>query len=204
MSDFLPALDSSGIFRFKTPIADTVSSQLVLTCKSIRKISELLSSGIDVFQTYYASQNLNNSIYQTDKSNDVSIVGLYSDKANWIYVPSSQIDGYPDNSGVVYRRMGLAIDIGPIEDTYNLDTLHSLLNDLIYSQLGIKPDIRTISLSKASMVKSEDHEAIKSMRMGKINIQSTVYVDLAETKIALNKAIDKIHDLEQYILTTRT
>lgn len=200
MSDFLPTLNSSGVFKIKTPISDAVNTKLIFTCKSIRKISELNSSGVNVYQTYYVANGLSAAVYQSDRSNDISIIGLYSDDASWIYLPSSQLESYPDSSGHAYRRMGLAIDLGPLEESYDLDSLHDLIGSLIYSQLGVTAKVRSMSLSKATMVKSDDHEAIKAMRLGKIEVEKTVFAENKTMAIQLDEARVKIKALEDFII----
>lgn len=200
MSEFLPALNAIGVYKFKTPISTMVNTQAIYQCKSIRKISELIGSGVDVLATYYTPYGLTSVILEEDKKNDISIVGLYSEKADWLYVPSSQLDAYPDSGGVPYRRMAYAIDMGPVEESFDLSILNEILSDVIYSNLGIRPDIRVVSLSKSAMVKTADHEAIKAMRQGKIEIENTTYMQLAQLKEELASARLKIRALEDFIV----
>ena len=199
MNEFLPALNSSGTYKFKKPFSDFINSQTVYQCKSIRKISELISSGVDVFNTYYSPYNIQTVMYEEDKNNDISIIGLYNDTAKWLYVPTTFINSYPDNSGVPYRRIAYAIDIGPIEESFDLSVLNESLSNLVKTNLGIVPDIRIVSLSKPSMVKYDDHIAIKNMRLGKVEVESTLYVELATYKQQLETARAKIKMLEKYI-----
>lgn len=200
MSEFLPALNAIGVYKFKTPISTMVNTQAIYQCKSIRKISELIGSGVDVLATYYTPYGLTSVTLEEDKKNDISIVGLYSEKADWLYVPSSQLDAYPDSGGVPYRRMAYAIDMGPVEESFDLSILNEILSDVIYSNLGIRPDIRVVSLSKSAMVKTADHEAIKAMRQGKIEIENTTYMQLAQLKDELASARLKIRALEDFIV----
>lgn len=199
MNEFIPALNSSGTYQFKKPFSDFINSQTVYQCKSIRKISELISSGVNVFNTYYSPYNIQSLVYEEDKANDISIIGLYNDTAKWLYIPTTFINAYPDNSGVPYRRMAYAIDIGPVEESFDLTTLNDNLTNLVKTNLGITPDIRIVSLSKPSMVRYEDHVAIQNMRQGRINVESTLYVELANTKQSLETALTKIKMLEKYI-----
>lgn len=200
MADFIPVLNSTGTFEFKQPISDIVNTQTVFTCKSIRKIAELIASGVDVLIDYYTASGLSEETYLEDSKNDLSIIGLYSDSNNWLYVPSSQINAYPDASGVVYRRTAFAVNLGPIEESYNLTTLNDALSELIYTHLGITPIIRIVSLSEKAMIKRADHEAILRMRQGKINLRKTIYVELAEAKATIEKLTAQNKALEEHVI----
>lgn len=199
MSEFLPALDSIGTYQFKKPLSDFISSQTVFRCKSIRKISELISNGVDVYGTYYEKYNIDKLVYEQNKLDDISIIGLYNDTTKWSYVPTSYIDAYPDSSGVPYRRMAYAIDVGPMEESFDLTVLNSQLFELIKTNLGIEPSIRTVSLSRPAMVRFDDHEAIKKMRLGRVKVERSLYYELSESKQQLEEARKKISVLEKFI-----
>jgi hypothetical protein len=202
--EFIPTLNSSGTFLFKSPISDKINPQSIFVCKSIRKITELLSAGEDVLQKYYITNNLSNETYEEDLNKDASVIGLYSDSIGWLYVPSSQINGYPDNSGVPYRRLGLVVNLGPVVENYNLDSINNLLKEVVKTHLGIDPEVNVLSLSEQAMVKREDHEAIERMRLSKINTEQTVFVKLAKSEQTVIDLQFRLKQLEDYIISLNT
>lgn len=200
MSDFVPALNSSGSFEFKKPVSDKLNHQSVFTCKSIRKISELISTGVDVLKEYYTPLNIQLDSFNEDKANDVSIVGLYNDVSSWFYVPSSHILSYPDNSGVPYRRTALTINLGPLEENYDIDTLKDLFQQLAKSELGIDSEVRSVFISERAMVKRDVHESILKTRKARIKLEETVFMELANSRKTVSDLISKNKILEEHIL----
>lgn len=200
MSDFVPALNSSGSFEFKKPVSDNINQQSVFTCKSVRKISELIATGVDVFKDYYLPLNIQLDSFNEDKINDISIVGLYSESHSWLYVPSSHLLSYPDNSGVPYRRMAIVLNLGPLEESFDLNSLGALLTELVKTEIGIDPEIRTVSISEKAMVKREVHEAIAKARQARITLTKTTFVELANLQELVNSLTSKNKILEEHIL----
>lgn len=202
MSDFVPALNSSGSFEFKKPVSDKLNPQSVFTCKSVRKISELMASGTDVFNQYYAPLNIEIDSYNEDKINDISIVGLYNESEGWLYVPSSHLLSYPDNSGVPYRRMAVVINLGPIEESFDLSTLNTLLTDLVKSQIGIEPELRVVSISEKAMVKREIHDSITKTRNARIDLNKTTFGELINLRSVVKDLTSKNKVLEEHVLNS--
>lgn len=200
MIDFIPTLNSTGVFSFKKPVSDNVNPQTVFTTKSVRKITELLSANVDVFNEYYVPLNIDSESYVEDKANDVSIVGLYSDTDNWLYVPSSYLLSYPDLSGVPYRRTAITINLGPLEETYDLGTINTLLSDIVKTHIGIDPDIRAVYISEKAMIKRQDHEAILRTRNSKIDVNKTMFLELINLRKQVIELSSKNKILEDHIL----
>jgi hypothetical protein len=202
MNDFVPTLNSSGSFEFKKPVSDKLNTQSVFTCKSVRKISELLASGIDVYRDYYVPLNIQLDSYNDDKSSDISVVGLYSDSESWLYVPSSHILSYPDISGVPYRRMALVVNLGPLSESFDLTTLNNLIMDLVKTQIGVEPELRAVSISERAMVKREVHESIEKTRQARIDLNKTTFFELAKLNRMVADLTSKNKVLEEHILKT--
>lgn len=202
MSDFVPALNSNGSFEFKKPVSEKLNPQSVFTCKSVRKISELIASGVDVYKEYYTPLNIQLDSYNEDKLEDISIVGLYSDSESWLYVPSSHLLSYPDNSGVPYRRMAITINLGPLSESFDLTTLNNLLIDLVKTQIGVEPELRAVSISERAMVKREVHESIERTRLARVDLNKTTFFELARLNKTVSDLTSKNKVLEEHILRT--
>ena len=200
MNDFVPSLNSTGSFEFKKPVSNKLNTQSVFTCKSVRKISELLASGVDVYKEYYIPLSISIDSYTEDKSNDISIIGLYSDSESWLYVPSSHLLSYPDNSGVPYRRMAIVINLGPLSESFDLTTLNNLLIDLVKTQIGVEPELRAVSISERAMIKRDVHESVEKTRQARIDLNKTTFFELADLKQKVTDLTSKNKILEEHIL----
>jgi len=203
MTEIIPPLNSSGKFVFKKPISDKINPALNLTCKSVRKISELTRSNVNVYNDFYKPNDLSDLTFQIDKQNDSSIVGLVSSSGFWYYVPSSQLVTYPDATGVIYRRRALGVNLGPLADIVNIDSLIKLMSDVVFNNIGVKPDIRHIALSEQTLLSRDEHDMVEKARKAKIDTSKNVYLELSSIKKENQELKARLKQLEDYLVVTK-
>lgn len=198
-NELLPELGSSGSFKFRPPFDKLLGSSTSYTCKSIRKISELLSKSEPVLENYYLKYGLSANDYSVDLQTDVALVGLFSAKGVWFYVPSSYILSYPDSTGVGYRRMILAAELGPMSDTFDLEPVNIAVADIIYSHIGIRPEVKNVAVSQKVLLKYEDHLSIENTRRTKQLVDKPMSLIIDERTRERDEAYLKIKELEAFI-----
>lgn len=199
LNQLLPELGSSGAFKFKAPFDKLLGSNISYTCKSIRKISELLSKSESVLETYYLANGLTADDYAVDLKNDIAVIGLFSAKGIWFYVPTSFILSYPDSTGVGYRRMILGAELGPIADTLDLEVVNHAVADTIYAHLGIMPEIKNVAVSQKVLLNLDDHASIENSRKSKITVDKPLTLRIDEITRERDEARLKVTELENYI-----
>lgn len=198
-NQLLPGLGSSGSFKFRAPFDKILNVSTQYTCKSIRKISELLSKSETVLDTYYINNGLTEDDYIVDLKLDTPIIGLFSAKGVWFYVPASYLLSYPDSTGVGYRRMILGAELGPVPDNFDLEPVNQAVADIIYSHIGIKPEIRNMVVSQKILLSYDDHISIENSRKSKQLVDKPLTLIIDELTRERDTAHLKITELENYI-----
>ena len=199
LNQLLPEIGSSGAFKFKAPFDKILGASTNYTCKSIRKISELLSKSEPVLNTYYLAYGLTSDDYSIDLSLDTSIIGLFSGKGVWFYVPASYILSYPDSTGIGYRRMIMGAELGPVPDTMDLEPINQAVADTIYGYMGIRPVVKNVVVSQKILVSQEDHQSIEIARTAKQTVEKPLSFIIDELTQQRDTAYLKITELETYI-----
>lgn len=198
-NQLLPELGSSGSFKFRAPFDKILSASTQYTCKSIRKISELLSNSEPVLNNYYLKNGLTEDDYKNDLKIDIPIVGLFSAKGVWFYVPASFVMSYPDSTGIGYRRMILGAELGPIPDNFDLEPVNQAVSDIIYSHIGIKAEIKNVVVSQKILLSYDDHLSIEGSRKMKQLVDKPLTLVIDELTRERDTAHLKIKSLEKYI-----
>lgn len=200
-NQLLPELGSSGAFKFRPPFDKLLGSSTSYTCKSIRKISELLSKSEPVLENYYLKYGLTSNDYSVDMQSDIALVGLFSAKGVWFYVPASFILSYPDSTGVAYRRMMMGVELGPIPENFDLNPVSEAVIDIVYKHIGIRPEIKNVVISQKVLLSSENHQAIENTRRTKQLVDKPMTLIIDELTRERDEAFLKIKELERYIKT---
>lgn len=200
-NSLLTDINASGIFRLRAPFDDLLPTQTTLTVKGVRKLSEIIASGIDPYEKYYEPQGISEAIYDLDFLADVSIISLTSGSGQWLYVPSTSIISYPNVNGVSYTSMILGVSLGSLADTTLLDALKTSITNVVKDALGVTPDIKEIAASASAIVSHDDHVLIENARsVIKVTNKSDRAL-LLQSQIALTAATTRIQELETYIKT---
>lgn len=195
----IPEIGSVGKFSFKDPYSKLTPIETKLVCKSIRKITELLSRNESVFELHYKPHGLTEAQYKQDLKDDVSIISLQAESGVWFYVPSSYLLSYPNTNGVIYTRIILGVGLGAISDNLDLTGINAAISGLIYDQLGLRCEIKPVVASQSTVVSYEDHEKIELIRKSNIKLYKSETTLLAEAVQERNLALAKIKELELFI-----
>lgn len=192
MSEYIiPELGAKGVYAFKAPFDTLVNKQTEYECVSVRKIADALNAGENVFMKYYSPSELNESDYTRDINDGVSLISLRSAMGQILYIPNSYITSYPDASGVRYRVMALAVNLGAVPDTMNLETIIGEVRVLVGARMGIDPEIVPVATSQPAMVSHNDHDRLEIARVSKVTIENSLHrrydVLLAERDELLRK-----------------
>lgn len=177
MSDFIiPELGAKGVYSFKAPYDSLANKQTEYECMAVGKITDALASGENVFLKYYAPYNLGQSEYESDIRDGVTLISLRSALGQFLHIPNSYLNSYPDASGVRYRVMALAVDLGAVADTFNLDIIIGEIKVLVNARIGIDPTIVPVATSQPAMVSYTDHDRLEVARSSKVTIENSIYL----------------------------
>jgi len=194
MSNVVIAINTYGIFTVASPF--TIASGNY-RCGSVQLISALVSSGVDVYNTYYAPNSISSAAFNTDLANGVTIVVLIPDSGATVSIPSSYITSAPTDLAVPYSKIVLSIDIGLLPDSLDLTQLMNDLSELAQTEMGITT--ATAQLHKISSNLNytvAESQVLEAARLA--NIESYVSNITAKNN-ALTELVackQKVHDLE--------
>lgn len=202
MANFIePKVGSKGVYTFKPPYDSLTNNQTELECMAVRKLTNALASGENVFAKYYKPYKLTQADYEVDLLQDITLVDLQSALGSWVYVPNSYIASYPDSSGVRYRVMALAVELGAIPDTLVLDPIIDDIRALLHSRLGVIPTIQPVAVSQPALVSYSDHERLETARIGRVSVENSLQMRYDTLYNERQELLRKNKVLSDYIIS---
>ena len=199
-AELLPAVGASGQWKLKPPFDTQLIAGLAYTCKAIRKLSEVVATGIDAKAEYYDKNSIDAAVYDQHVLADISIVTLISSSGNWLFVPGPYLDGWPSSDVIPYVVMGLIANLGAIPNTLDPSFLKEKVRNAIKAALGHDPEIDFVTLSEVTNKTFADHEALENLRQTMITDSNTDYIKRLNAEAALVKAQAQIVALQQFII----
>ena len=199
----LPVLGSIGSYTFASPF-NTTSAGDSFTCESIRSISEMVNSGIDVYTTIYAANSLTETQYTTDLAADVYIVSLSCTNGVWLQIPNSYISAQPNVDGVIYASMTLGVSLDAIPVNTNLTALSSAISNVVADMYGITPSITPIQTSKTKIVSAANNTIIQNARLARITSNTTDTAKYLALQTKYDELLTQFQIQQQYLLSKKT
>lgn len=191
---------AQGLWSIAAPWAVLMPPQTVFTCRGVRKLGEIIAGGEDPYEKYYIPNTIAESEFIADRTADASILSLSSDFGQWIYIPSTCVQAYPDTNGVTYRAMMLGISIGPVPDTTSLDALMVLLGNVVKDTLGVAPPtVKAIAVSEPTVIPYSEHALIETARTALKIINKSDRSKLASAQATITTLTDQLTILQNYV-----
>lgn len=188
-----------GVFKFLAPF-DIYNTDKVLELISIQNLNEMVLGDLSPFELIYKPVNLTEDNLKEDIANNVNIITFKDKGGCFAYIPDRYIsDSIPTESGVVYVKKGIAINLGPLPKNENLNSLKQDIATLIEARIGITPAIEIVELSSDTLISTDTHNAYTAKRDIIRTNKGNYYNQLVEmTKLAKDRK-DHIEGLECYI-----
>lgn len=194
----IPFIGSKGFFEIKKPFHTEPGA--LFTCQSIRKISDYVANNEDLLELVYTPKGVTEDEFLADKELDMPIIALQSDTGYWHYFPARCLITYPDPNGVPYRKMGVYLSLPPMPVAKDLSFLIKDMQDLIMSTLGTASSGELVEASQVSLIPEEKHTSESIVRQAKANNAQTLYARIMVLETEKENLIQKIRELESYIL----
>lgn len=194
-------IGAKGIFTLEAPYNALMPTQIVYSVEGIRRISDIVASGLDPFVEYYEPNGITQEAYELDLQADINIVSLMSTGGDWLYVPSTAIMSYPDINGVSYTAMMLGISLGALPDTTSLAPLKTAISNMVRDYLGITPIVKEIVVSDSSLISYADHTTIETARAGVKTVDKSDAAKLTDMTAKYNALLVRVSQIEAYAKT---
>lgn len=174
-TNITPPLLVTGQFTANTPFDKLIDPQTRYTVSAVRTIPEMLGMNVDVLALVYTAAGLGDAQYQADIAAGANIITLTSGTKAPVYIPSTSLASYPDDSGVIYERLILGLDCGlvPAELKDTLTTLKQRLIDEVLANIGVTTTVTVGVVPTTGFISDEQHRINEANRQGKISNAST-------------------------------
>lgn len=182
MAGIIPNVGDTGLYGVNTPY--NLTPNLSYTCIAIRAFVDLVNAGIDVYSTFYSPIGISMDTYTSDNQYGTVIVVLQGSDGSIVYIPSSYIVATPDQSGVLYRSIVLAMPLGLLPDGFDLSNVITSVNGLIQSMVGVTVTAQVVVTPLTETVTQAQATAIEAGRIGQINNQTSDYALYQQEKAA--------------------
>lgn len=166
-----PPVGAYGRYTLKEPWK--TNTTISYRCISIRMVEEIVKSGLNVYETFYAPMNLSQDVANADIALGVAFIGLLGTDGSRIYVPDTYIESYPDQTAVVHEYTVLAVDLGPQPSDINLTNAIEEIKNVIEKYTGIDSELVEIyagnAPSNTSLTAKEHIDLLDARRLAIAN-----------------------------------
>ena len=193
----LPPVGTRGIYTLASPWSTPPAT--LFTCVAIRRFVDIENLGTSVYDTYYRPFELSEATYRTDRSNDEAIVTLTSATTAPIYVPSSYIVSFPDQTFRNYQHVVLSCSLGPLPDYIDLTFAKQELARVVSDVVGIEPEVNVGVAPLEGPVTPEEHDVLEVARQSRINNRTTTYARLLDAEQTQQQLLQRLAICEQIL-----
>lgn len=195
----IPPINVSGIFTLASPFNTQVTPGTVYKCIAIREFPDILKKGEDPFVLYYHPNGLSEQDYTNDYNAGEAIVTLRSAGGQFIYVPTSRILSYPNQAGVRYTGIALAVRLGPIPDNLDLSVVVQKISDDVRDYFGITPQIQKVAYTESVNKSAADAATLEAARQAAITQTQTDHAKLIAAQATITAQAQQIVALQDWI-----
>lgn len=192
-------MEVSGRFEAITPFNAKVLQGVFYTVIAIRLFDDCEADGEDVYQRYYAPMGLSNAEYSVDKSSGAAIVTLRDPDGNTVELPDTYIASYPKMGAAKYQHVVLAVSLGPIPETVQLDTLIAKIGEVTSDVIGVENRVQIAAAPSSGVITDEEHEALETARIARIKTRTSTAADLVRSNAQLVIMQERITVYEQIL-----
>ena len=187
MSNLTPTIGVKGKFKFKPPFNTRIGSEVNLECIAIRTFADVISQGRDPFKYFYSVYNLTKEQFGQDTVTNSKLISLRAEDGAFFVVPQSFILEYPPLTGIPYSNIALAINLGSLPETMELDFIRTGVSKLIKDYLGVDTEVKTVKISKKEIIDYNQHLTLESARQSLIAENKSDKAKLIEAQDIIDK-----------------
>ena len=194
-----PPINVTGVYTLANPFATDVAPNTPYTNIAVRKFADVIRRGEDPFALYYDPKGIDYATYQADLNAGECIVTLRSAAGQFIYVPTPYILSFPNQSGIAYTVITLAVNLGAIPNTADLSVIRQKMSDVVHDYYGVTPTIQQVAISETVTKSAADHAAVEAARQAEITERQTDYAKYLQAQATVQAQAQQINQLENYI-----
>lgn len=197
----IPPINTRGKFTFSAHVENIkkLNPEEEFTVTSIRSIMDLHKSEELPYETIYVPIGLSAKDFEEDLKSDIPIVVFTKTNGDFFYIPADHILSMPNVTGIRYRGVILAVNLGGLPLNFDLSLAKNTIIDNIYDTIGIKSTVAEVYNTAVTLVTDTEDKTFKLSLANAKKIDKSNLTRYTETLTELNKAKETIARLEQYI-----
>lgn len=184
MARLTPPLNATGRFTVAAPFDTVVFETVAYQAIALRRFTDIVELGEDVYDKYYAPFGLTEAQFKQDERASVVLVSLMNPSGEIAYVPDSYILSYPNQGDVKYQHVVLSVSLGPLPDYLPLDFAMSQLSSIASDTIGVNAVVKQHVAPTVGTVTPDQHELLEVARTARITNRKT---DRARALEAVNQ-----------------
>ena len=194
-----PPIGTIGAFTFTPPFDVLIKDDQELRVSAIRNLLELENSAEKPFDTIYKPIGLTATEFKDDLDNGVPIVVFVTTGDEYMYVPANRVLSIPKIMGIKYQEMALAISLGNIPLTTDLEVIKDIIINDVQTVIGIESTVAEVPTSAVALVDVTKHREFTLLLEGRKTTNKSYRTLYTETMEMLEKQITVNKHLEQFI-----
>lgn len=178
-----PPLETKGRFTLKAPFVAAATK--IYTVISLRHFKEMIANSVDILGNYYTPKGLTQDDYDRDVKAGATLVILYADDGEMLFVPNSYIQSFPSQSIPPYANYVVSSQVGAFRTDYDFTFMKQKVAEVLSDTLGVEVTVNIDSIGEAQVMTVNDAEVLETNRAAAIKDRTTSYAKLlaAETTI---------------------
>lgn len=194
-----PPLEISGRFEAIAPYNTLVIPGAYYTCVAVRLFVDCEADGEDVYTKYYQPVSLPNSEYSLDKTAGAAIVTLRDPDGRFVELPDTFVASYPKMGAAKYHHVVLAISLGPLPETVQLDNLKANLTEMVSGTIGVENKVIITAAPSSGVISDTEHEAMETARLAAITNRTTTKAELFRSQQQVLQMQERINVYEEIL-----
>lgn len=202
-----PGLGLEAYFSFKEPVLTYIRNKLntnedsiQLKVIGINNLRSMMESELrDPYTDTYVALGISSQDYRRDVLDNVPLyVFSYNPSPTrtvFIKCPLSYIQDYSLVSDILYTNRLIIVDMNKLPKALDTTLLFNELSDLVYDSLGVRPQLKEVSLGEAEKVTRENFQIRESIRTQSITVRKSNKTMLAEITLKHNQLVARLATL---------
>ncbi|QZA70924.1 hypothetical protein AH06_150 [Erwinia phage AH06] len=196
-----PPILTKGLFTVAEPymgsagVADytKIDPGVIYQVEAIRTFPELQALGVDILGRVYTPVGLTQANMDADVLLAANVITLSSVGRSPIYIPSTYITKFPDDSAIQYQYVVMSCSLGALPSSIidQLQQTEDVVKAAISDLTGVEPTIAIAIAPSTNAVSAEQYRLAEENRKNAIKRRTTEHAQLlaAQTTIAQLRAI---------------
>lgn len=197
MSYVIPPVNTTGKFELASPFDNILSPLEEYTVTAVRSINEIMTD--DPLNNIYIPVGLTITDMEEDVKNGIPIVALVNTGGEYIYVPADKFLTIPLINGKKHQEKLITISTGLLPKDFDLNTLITSIEDLVYNTTGSESEAMVIENSAILILDDVETKKLELYRENIITIKKSNKTRYEETLELLKVKEKQVKALESYI-----